>query len=152
MKKHDKFKQPCQSWRTNSELLPASAYNSATRCCLRSFILTRSAAIVFRLKARDCFFLTAICGVWNYVWICACDIRIFIIYNLEITIYNINISGSQKSLSCNSRCMILLELYFSVVEKIHFWTCRFSTKLKYSSSRIIHLELHDSQSWYNNIT
>ncbi len=56
------FKQPCQSFRTNSELLPASAYNCSMRAVLRSSRLTRSAAIFLRLTARDCFFLGAICG------------------------------------------------------------------------------------------
>ena len=56
------FKQPCQSFRTNSELLPASAYNCSMRAVLRRSRLTRSAAIFLRLTARDCFFLGAICG------------------------------------------------------------------------------------------
>ena len=51
------FKQPCQSFRTNSELLPASAYNFSMRAVLRRSRLTRSAAIFLRLTARDCFFL-----------------------------------------------------------------------------------------------
>ena len=57
------FKQACQSFRTNSELLPASAYNSSMRAVLLRSRLTRSADIFLRLKARDCFFLGAIWGV-----------------------------------------------------------------------------------------
>jgi hypothetical protein len=62
IRKHEIFMQPCQSFRTNSELLPASAYNSAMRASLRRSTLTRSAAIFLRLKARDCLFFGAICG------------------------------------------------------------------------------------------
>ena len=61
-KKQKIFKQPCQPVRTNSELLPASAYNCSIRAVLRRSRLTRSAAIFLRLKARDCFFLGAIWG------------------------------------------------------------------------------------------
>jgi hypothetical protein len=57
------FKQPCQSFSTNSELLPASAYNRSIRSVLLIFTLTSSSAILRRLKARDCFFLGGICGV-----------------------------------------------------------------------------------------
>ncbi len=62
-KKQNLFKQPCQPLSTNSELLPASAYNSSIRCVLRRSILTSSASIILRLKASDCFFLGAIWGV-----------------------------------------------------------------------------------------
>jgi hypothetical protein len=64
-KKQDVFKQPCQSLSTNSELLPASAYNCAIRCSVRSLTLTRSASIIFRLKARDCFFLGWVGRAWG---------------------------------------------------------------------------------------
>ena len=56
------FKQACQSFKTNSELLPASAYNSSMRAVFLRSRLTRSADIFLRLKARDCFFLGAILG------------------------------------------------------------------------------------------
>jgi hypothetical protein len=62
-KKQKVFKQACHSCTTNSELLPASAYNCAIRAVLRRSTSTRSAAIFLRLKARDCFLLGAIWGV-----------------------------------------------------------------------------------------
>jgi hypothetical protein len=64
-KKQDVFKQPCQSLSTNSELLPASAYNFAIRCSVRSLTMMRSASIFFRLKARDCFFLGWVGLAWG---------------------------------------------------------------------------------------
>jgi hypothetical protein len=60
-KKHEIFMQLCQSFSTNSELLPASAYNFSMRAVVRRSTSTRSAAIFLRLKARDCLFLGAIC-------------------------------------------------------------------------------------------
>ena len=62
-KKQKVFKQGCHSFKTNSELLPTSAYNCAIRSVLRRSTSTRSAAIFLRLKARDCFLLGAIWGV-----------------------------------------------------------------------------------------
>ena len=60
IKKHKTFKQLCQSLSTNSELLPASAYNSSIRCSLLTSMLSRSSAIFFRLTASDGLFLGVI--------------------------------------------------------------------------------------------
>ena len=61
-KKQNIFKQPCHFFSTNSELLPASACKPSILAVVRRSTLTSSSAIFRRLKARDCFFLGAICG------------------------------------------------------------------------------------------
>ena len=72
-KKQKTFKQPCQSFSTNSELLPASAYNRSIRSVLLRLTLTSSSAILRRLKASDCFFLGGICGVGKNQDITICN-------------------------------------------------------------------------------
>ena len=112
------FKHACQSFRTNSELLPASAYNLLMRAVLRSSRLTRSASIFRRLSARDCLFLGAICGreQEECYYILRKNIRI---HKVETDLYPITPQFFWLAFSCNCCSLNMYAFSFSIAFSIY---------------------------------